>query len=379
MNYKARIEKTKYKMQEWGVDILVINPSPEWFWLTGSQVFDDHTIYRVPGDWITSIIISLEHDPFILLYETDAEQIEQTSAIKDIRQCPLWKDGVDYFEKQFSSISPDHKTIACSRSAWAETIINIQKIAPHAKLVTATCEMVDQLHVIKEPEEIEAMQTVADLTDQAFEKIVAQLKPGISLRDVYLECEYQLKKAGAQALSFSPAAVAIPKGGTIQDWRDHPFEITVESGMALGFDLGARFNGYCSDFGRTVFIGEPTSQALAGYQALVNAVTSLVEKLGDQNMTTLDCIAHVQNSIAEEGFAQFHTMPDLGHSIGIVTHENPWLFTHVDQIIQKNMCLALEPKIHIPGQVYMRLEDNILVGEDRSYFLTNFKREPVII
>ena len=54
-------------------------------------------------------------------------------------------------------------------------------------------------------------------------------------------------------------------------------------------------------------------------------------------------------------------------------------FTDVDQIIQKNMCLALEPKIHLPGQVYMRLEDNILVGENNSQFLTNFTREPVII
>ena len=379
MNYRARIEKTKQKMQEWEVDILIIDPSPEWFWLTGSQIFDDHTIYRVPGDWITSIIISQEHDPFILLYETDAEGIQQTSFIQDIRQCPLWKDGKDFFAKNLQTLDLNHKTIACSRTIWAENIINIQNIAPSAKLITATCEMLDQLHVIKEPEEIQAMQVVAQLTDYAFQKIIKQLTPGISLRDVYLECEYQLKKAGAQALSFSPVAVAIPRGGSIQDWHNNPYDITLEPGMALGFDIGARLNGYCSDFGRTVFIGEPTPQALAGYQALGNAVTSLVEKLGDQNMSTLDCIAHVQKSIAEEGFAEFHTMPNLGHSIGIVTHENPWLFTHVDQIIQKNMCLALEPKIHLPGQVYMRLEDNIIVGENNSQFLTNFKREPVII
>lgn len=379
MDYQARIEKTKQKMQEWGVDILVIDPSPEWFWLTGSQIFADHTIYRVPGDWITSIIISIEHDPFILLYETDSEKIEQTSYIKDIRQCPLWKDGIDFFKKNFLSISPDNKTIACSRSAWAETIINIKNIAPNANLITATCEMLDELHVIKEPEEIEAMQAVAHLTDIAFEKIVSQLSIGTSLREVYLECEYQLKKAGAQALSFSPAAVAIPKKGTIKDWQDNPFEIILESGMALGFDLGAKYNGYCSDFGRTVFVGEPSTQAIAGYQALGEAVTSLVEILGNQNMTTLDCIAHVENSIADNGFANYHTMPNLGHSIGVVTHENPWLFTHVNQKIEKNMCIALEPKIHIPGQVYMRLEDNIVVGETSSQFLTKFTREPVII
>ena len=72
-------------------------------------------------------------------------------------------------------------------------------------------------------------------------------------------------------------------------------------------------------------------------------------------------------------------MPNLGHSIGIVTHENPWVFTHVNQPIRKNMCLALEPKTHFPGKVYMRLEDNIVVGENSSDFLTKFTHDPIII
>jgi len=48
--------------------------------------------------------------------------------------------------------------------------------------------------------------------------------------------------------------------------------------------------------------------------------------------------------------------------------------TYASPYTSANMAMALEPKLWHSGEYYLRVEDIVLVGEDRCEFLTGFDR-----
>ena len=65
-----------------------------------------------------------------------------------------------------------------------------------------------------------------------------------------------------------------------------------------------------------------------------------------------------------EEFLRFKDKGSLGHQIGIECHEFPMLNNSVDFVLQPGMVFCSEPKLWFPNEVYMRVEDMVLVTED---------------
>lgn len=70
--------------------------------------------------------------------------------------------------------------------------------------------MVEELRLIKDNDEIEAIKKAASIADQAFLKILQFVKPGMTEKEVGVELEYWLKRFGASGVSF-PSIVASGK------------------------------------------------------------------------------------------------------------------------------------------------------------------------
>jgi len=70
-------------------------------------------------------------------------------------------------------------------------------------------------------------------------------------------------------------------------------------------------------------------------------------------------------------------VPDgtLGHQIGVDLHENPWIKPDCDMKLLPGMVMCIEPKLWLPGEYYLRVEDMVLVTENGAESLTDFNRE----
>jgi len=68
-------------------------------------------------------------------------------------------------------------------------------------------EWILSLRAVKEVSELNTMRQANKIADDAFSRVLSLIKPGISERDISLELEYQMKKAGAEKASF-PILVA---------------------------------------------------------------------------------------------------------------------------------------------------------------------------
>jgi len=54
----------------------------------------------------------------------------------------------------------------------------------------------------------------------------------------------------------------------------------------------------------------------------------------------------------------------LGHGVGLVIHENPWVGPRSPDVLQLNTVFTVEPGIYITGWGGIRIEDIVILGDN---------------
>jgi Xaa-Pro aminopeptidase len=250
----------------------------------------------------------------------------------------------------------------------------------HDASLRGAATLMDDLRMIKEYGEIEALRKVANLTDQVMEKVIGEIEGGTTQKELELVIEMVGRQSGAQDVSFPPTSGFVRSGS---EPADDPFTIPKDSGLVAGtsiaFDVGFVMNGYCSDWGRSFYWGPVGEKIKKGYSALQRAVVETVDNMHEGNMRVCDVFPSIESILDKEGYGNYlrARLPDgtVGHQIGIEVHEPPWLKPSNQHELQEGMVMCLEPKLWRAGEYYLRVEDMILVHKDHAEFLTNYDRE----
>ncbi len=263
-----------------------------------------------------------------------------------------------------AEFAPRNATIATGKMLWGQTLLALQQAAPTARFITAGNSMMDRMRSIKDAGELELMQRAATVADIALAETIKRMRVGMTERDVAIEVEYQIRLAGGDGPSFPAGIIAVGNGS---DPRRHIFtrntDLALEPGMTVAFDFGAISKGYCSDFGRSVFIGEPHPEALAAYETITSGNLATMSVMRSGQITPAGVADYMRDHVAARGFGEHYMYEGLGHAIGLEVHEEPWLRPPYDEPIASDMCFTLEPKIWNPGLYYVRCEDVVVVGE----------------
>ena len=69
----------------------------------------------------------------------------------------------------------------------------------------------------------------------------------------------------------------------------------------------------------------------------------------------------------------------LGHSFGLMIHEDPRFSPSCEDVLQPGMCLSVEPGIYLPGKFGVRIEDTICITEDGYENFTASPKELIIL
>ena len=258
-----RLARVRASMTEWGADILVLNFGPDFLYLTGMQGPMYYTILKGPGDWVTSAIVSQDHDPVIVLHPWF--NVDVHTWIPDVRVMERKEANPNaYLATVLAEFDPAGKTIATSKLLWGQTLLAYQEAAPTARFISAGDTMMDKMREVKDEEEIKLMQEVATITDVALAETIKRMRVGMTERDVSLEVEYQIRLAGGDGPSFTAGIISVGNGS---DPNRHIFtrntDFVLNPGVTVAFDFGAIDKGYCYDFGRSVLIRDPLTAALA--------------------------------------------------------------------------------------------------------------------
>ena len=376
--YREHMRRIRQAMQANHLDLLYLNFGADFTYLTGIEEPEHYFHLRLRGDWISGVILGIDQDPVLVLQEDFARPnfLNQTW-IKEVREMPPdYDDPEGFLASALAEFNPQNKRIGVSKTCWGQTLLALQAAAPSAAFISTTDEMMDAVRVVKDEQELVWMKQAAEITANVMRDLIPSLRIGMTVKDVKVEM-ISLMKDYDTAVSFGPTVSSagrhIPAGQRSTD------RTILAPGSTLSFDYGVRVHGYCSDYGRTFFIGKPLPEALKAYAFITSVVQDVTAMLGEGMSTPESVYLHGMQRARREGFLEGYYKWGIGHAIGLVIHEWPWLREGATEPFKAGMCLCVEPKVGSPGLFYTRCEDIILVGKDKGTVLSVFPYEPVVI
>ena len=225
-------------------------------------------------------------------------------------------------------------------------------------------DLVEGLRRVKDPVEIELIAEASKLADQVLGEVLAEGLAGRTEAEVAGVITGRIRQEGGEP-SFPPIVAAGPNSASP---HAEPSARVIEAGEPVILDLGAKLDGYCSDCTRTVFTGPPDDRAREVYGIVVESnETALSETAAGVGCAALDEVA--RGVIERAGFGD-RFVHGLGHGVGLEVHEEPRLGPRSSEQLLERDVVTIEPGIYIPGELGVRVEDLVLVGE--SGVETNF-------
>lgn len=281
---------------------------------------------------------------------------------------------MDQFEDELTKII-DGKKIGIGRDceAWFRKTLKVKLIEVE--------DIFYDLRRIKDEKEIALMSKLGKFTDDAVMYVCKHLKPGMTMFDAErMIVDYGLQN-GMADLSFPPTC-GFKTRNTENAQSIEPFENDrkLVEGTMIAFDIGYMDRGYCSDWGRTVYVGRAPELVKKGYEALQAGETYMLSKIVPGVTKFGELYGFICDKVEELGYYDYLRFKrdetgGNGHHIGSEVHELPFLVPGDELVLQPGMIFCSEPKMFFKNEGYMRVEDMILVTEDGAKFLTNFPRD----
>jgi Xaa-Pro aminopeptidase len=334
---------------------------------------------------VAGVYLDAARGPLVVAPQMGGQGVRADAADKPwLREVLILGEPVDYDAALRAALGSLHGaggTVAVTDRARAGTLLALQRAFPGARFISATDAFLAEFRAIKDDEELAIMRRAAALTDEVYAAILPQLRPGVTEHEVALEIERQGRLCGAECVSFPTAVLYL--GGSSRRGHEipaygEPLDLPLERGMGIAFDFGFVLDGYCSDFGRTVFAGEPDAATRAVYDLVIGAQGAAIAGMRADaiDCATTDRLARGPIEDAGYGPAFVHR---LGHAIGRDCHEWPSLMVGETTTLRAGMTFTVEPSVLLPDRAYVRIEDVVHVTPDGAENFMTSPRELTVV
>ncbi len=221
---------------------------------------------------------------------------------------------------------------------------------------------------VKTDEEIAKIAASQVFNQTCLKKVVSQIKPGVTEREIAAQLTYEYLRAGAKP-SFDPI-VAFGANAAVPHHK--PSGKKLEKSDVILIDTGAVLDGYCSDMTRTFCLTDPGETMRKVHSIVLEAQLYALKHI-KAGMTGREADSLAREYITAHGYgAQFgHS---LGHGVGVEIHEDPRLSKFADETLTENMIVTIEPGVYIDGVGGVRIEDMAVVKADGLKNLTDFSK-----
>lgn len=230
--------------------------------------------------------------------------------------------------------------------------------------------MVEQLRVLKSPDEIRLITRAQRIAEKVFLDVRKNLNPGKTEQQIAWEIEQLGHQYGADTISF-PAIVGFQQNSASPHHQNSGRKL--KKGDIVLIDMGMMYQGYCSDMTRMIFTKKPSAFEANIYNTVLEAQELTIKKLK----------AGVKGNIADKWSRDVITKAgygetfghSLGHGIGLEVHEAPNLSSGYEKPIPEGTIVTVEPGIYLENSFGVRIEDMVLVKRDNVMNLTKIPKK----
>ena len=352
-----RQARLRRRLIEAGAAAAVVPPSGDLVYLTGLHM---HLSER-----LALLLVPVDGDPVMVLPAFEASRVPAGLHVA------AWQEDEAPLPLVLAQLPAGPATIALGERVAASELLGIAEQRPDLTLV-ALERVTGGVRAVKQAPEIEALRAAAAATDRAYAALLREPLAGSSERAVAARLAAAMRAEGLDdtfTIVASGANAAFP--------HHVSGERVIEHGDGVLFDFGGRWQGYLSDITRTVAVGAASAR-LREVHAAVLAANEAGKAALAPGVRLGDVDAAARGSLAEVGLEHAFTHR-LGHGLGLEIHEPPYLRGDNDQLAEVGHVVTIEPGVYLPGELGVRIEDDVLVTEGGCESLTQAPRELLVV
>lgn len=241
--------------------------------------------------------------------------------------------------------------------------------------------ILQKIRSIKEPEEIEAIQTACNITEKGIRRLLSFIKPDVMEYEIEAELAHEFIRNRSKGFAYTPI-IASGKNANVLHYIEN--NQACKAGDLILLDVGAEYANYASDLSRTIPVsGRFSARQKAVYNAVLNVKNEAtkmlkpgtlwkeyhleVGKIMTSELLQLGLLdkADVQNENPDLPAYKKYFMHGTSHHLGLDTHDYGLL--HLP--MEANMVFTVEPGIYIPQEGFgIRLEDDVVIQNQGEPF-----------
>ncbi|MDQ3070919.1 MAG: Xaa-Pro peptidase family protein [Acidobacteriota bacterium] len=261
-----------------------------------------------------------------------------------------------------------HATVTQHR-AWAARLSGVEFVA--------TDRIVERARVIKDAGELATMRDAGRRVSAIAARLADWVRSGRRERDIAADVNHAMAHAGFSRPAFDTIVASGPHAALP---HARPGDRQVARGDLVVVDFGGMLDGYAVDITRTLSVGPAGEREAHLHAAVLEAQAAAVSVLRPgARVQDIDSAARAALDRHGYGGAARHA---VGHGLGLDVHEEPRLSRDAPAgtpPMAAGMVVTIEPGAYLddgPGMATgVRIEDDLLVGEERPEWLTSAPRE----
>jgi len=369
-DYAERRRKLGERMEAEGVDVLFLAPSADLEYLTGvERDIPNFGEVAYAHGWVTGAFFRPGAEPVFVvprMFSTFHLRHEPEGELVVVNETD---DGIAIFERVAGSLGRA-ETVAVGDRVWAEATLHLGHVFGPHRLRTGSY-LVQGLRRVKTAEELEAMGRAIATVEQTMAAVAPLVVPGVTMAELVESTEHELKAAGSRCPSFA-THIFTGMGDNDFDSGTATGRSPIAEGTSVMFDFGGVVDGYCSDFGRTVYCGEPPDDYREVYEIML-AAQEAGRAAASAGTPARDVNAACRQPIEDAGLGE-HFRHRMGHCIGMDVHERPFISPEDETPLEPGMTFTDEPSIIIPGRFSVRIEDIVVCEEGGGRTLNTYSK-----
>jgi Xaa-Pro aminopeptidase len=358
--YAERLGRARARMEELGVDVLLLSVGADLPYLTGYEA--------TPLERLTMLVVPRDGAATLVVPRLEAPRVEERPEAFALQ---AW-DETDDPVAVVAGLAGAARVAAIGDQTWARFLLDLQGALPAVRFRRAS-EVTGPLRVVKDRGEVESLRAAARAVDAIAESMRDRPFAGRREAEVHRALVESMLDAGHSRANFAIVASG-PNGASP---HHEPGDRVIAEGDVVLCDFGGTMQGYCSDITRMFVVGTPRPEVRDAYGVLAEAQEQAV-RAATVGTPCEEVDATARRVIGDAGYGdQF--IHRTGHGIGAEAHEDPYLVAGNRAPLVPGNAFSVEPGIYVPGRFGLRLEDIVVATPDGPERLNQAPRDLAVV
>ena len=256
---------------------------------------------------------------------------------------------------------------------------------PWEQRLTSAEEVLSALRGRKTEGELTRIRGAIDTTLKIFDRTFDFAKPGMSEQEISQFMQQQMIGSGVEAAWDILNCPSVNAGPESLVGHVGPGEIKLERGQLLHIDFGVKQHEYCSDIQRIAYYLKPgenqaPDEVRRAFETVIQAIQGAVKAMVPGTLgKEVDAVA--RKIVTDAGYPEYKYA--TGHPLGRLAHDGAGLLGPTwerygetpNYPLETGQVYTLEPGVEVPGYGYVGLEEDVLVTETGTVFLSEPQTE----